>query len=241
MRLFARAARFVTIDEATAAATIAPVAQPGEIDRRTRWLALSAPFAWLLGSVVAPRMGFWPAFGATAVGLGGLAVVLQRSPMPSSFAPPGRVVRALVWGAVGGVVLAAVARWLYPLAARLAPWIARDTTSLYRSFAALTPLQAALALPPIIFGEELIWRGLLHDAVLARLRPWLAVLGGAALYAVVDVPTGSPVLVMLAFGCGLGWHLLRVLTGGVLAPIVAHLVFDVLVLLIHPVQDGFRP
>jgi membrane protease YdiL (CAAX protease family) len=49
---------------------------------------------------------------------------------------------------------------------------------------------------------------------------------------------GSFLLVACAFACGAVWGTLRVATGSLAAPIVAHVVWDLGVLLVWPVAHG---
>jgi uncharacterized protein len=100
-------------------------------------------------------------------------------------------------------------------------------------FATIGSFSAALALPAIVLGEELVWRGLVHDAWPRRFTPVAKILLGALAYALVDLATGSPVLMATAFVCGTVWATLRSTTGGLLAPVASHLVWDLLVLFVH--------
>jgi membrane protease YdiL (CAAX protease family) len=204
-----------------------------EPPRRVRVVAALALALWLVGAAAATRVGFWLALGTTAVILGLAALATE----PSLLGFRGRARPGFVLlGLASGAVMAAVAGRLYPWLGSAAPWIAADTSVLYLSFAAVTPTQAALVLPAIVLGEELFWRGLLHHAFLARLPAGAAVLLGAAAYAAGNAPTGSPVLMLTAFACGLVWSGLRVATGGLLAPLLSHLTWNALVLLIHPLS-----
>jgi membrane protease YdiL (CAAX protease family) len=75
--------------------------------------------------------------------------------------------------------------------------------------------------------EELVLRGVLFDAVRARSGDALAVAIGAVAFALIHVPLyGAPALgVDLCAGVFLGC--LRVASGGVAAPLVAHVLADV--------------
>ena len=55
------------------------------------------------------------------------------------------------------------------------------------------------------------------------------------IYMLPQVAFRSPLLVLVAFVCGMVWGLLRVRTGGLAAPLVAHLVWDILVFVLFPV------
>ena len=56
----------------------------------------------------------------------------------------------------------------------------------------------------------------------------------ACVYALAHVPLGSPVLVFAALACGLCWGALRAATSSLVPALVAHLLWDVVVLLWLP-------
>jgi hypothetical protein len=56
------------------------------------------------------------------------------------------------------------------------------------------------------------------------------------LYVLPQIAFRSPLLVIVALSCGLVWGALRVRTRGLLAPLVAHLTWDLLVFVLFPVE-----
>ena len=118
--------------------------------------------------------------------------------------------------------------------ARLDPFVARDTALLYAAFRAPPSTIASIALAPVVLGEELVWRGVVQAALVRRVGPAGGVALAAGAYALAHAPLGSPVLVLVAAACGLCWGALRAATGSLVTPLVAHLVWDVLVLLWLP-------
>jgi membrane protease YdiL (CAAX protease family) len=78
-------------------------------------------------------------------------------------------------------------------------------------------------------AEELFFRG----AVYARFPRW-PVLGTTAVYAVVTVATGNIALVFAAVLLGLVVGLVRQWSGGVLAPVVTHVTWSLVMLLALP-------
>jgi membrane protease YdiL (CAAX protease family) len=56
----------------------------------------------------------------------------------------------------------------------------------------------------------------------------------ASAYALAIAPLGSPVLMVVAFFCGLSWGTLRAATASLIPALVAHLLWDLLVLLWLP-------
>lgn len=79
-------------------------------------------------------------------------------------------------------------------------------------------------------AEELFFRGALYAALTCR-GPVLAT---AALYAAVTAVSGVPLLAFAALVLGLVTGLQRRVTGGVLAPIITHLIWSTGMLLILP-------
>jgi hypothetical protein len=116
------------------------------------------------------------------------------------------------------------------------PIVAIDTAQLYAAFRAPPPVVASVALVPVIVGEELVWRGAVQASLVQRLGASWGLALAAAVYSLVHVPLGSPVLVAVAFLCGLAWGALRARTASLVPALVAHLLWDVLVLLWLPLD-----
>ena len=200
----------------------------------TTSLALACPLVWALAAASTGSHGIWLAIGGTAVALGVAVLVFDRPAASRLLQPSPRLV---LLGAAAGGVMAAATYLLYPVLARLAPFIATDTARLYAAFRPSSLLIASVALGPVVLGEELVWRGVVQAALVRRLRPWGGVTLAAAAYALAHAPLGSPVLVMVALSCGLFWGALRVTTSSLVPTLVAHLVWDVIVLLWLPLDS----
>ncbi|HEY0165520.1 MAG TPA: type II CAAX endopeptidase family protein [Jatrophihabitans sp.] len=91
------------------------------------------------------------------------------------------------------------------------------------------PLVAAVTLLNGI-AEEIFFRGALY-AALGQRRPVLASTG---IYAVVTVATGNPMLVFAAAALGLILGLQRRASGGILAPMLTHVTWSLVMLLALP-------
>ncbi len=85
-------------------------------------------------------------------------------------------------------------------------------------------------------GEEILWRWSLQDEWMKKLGPWpgLALISGV--YALVHLPTRNPVLVLAASTCGLFWGWLFLKFRSLLANIVSHSIWDVLIFIILPLH-----
>lgn len=212
-----------------------PLTERASANARGPRIAAVCVLVWLTAAISARWLGIWVAVGSTAVVLGLTVLRVDRAALTARLRPTARLV---LLGATAGVVMAAATYLLYPLATRLLPFIATDTARLYAVFRAPSPAIAAVALVPIIVGEELVWRGAVQAALARRFGPW----GGAALaatvYALVLIPLGSPVLVAAALCAGFAWAALRTASASLVPPIIAHLLWDALVLLSLPLQGG---
>lgn len=214
-----------------------------EIDPRRRTaipadktaVALVCIALWGAAAASSGRIGVWLALGGAATVLGLTAFVLDRHGFRDLLRPNARLG---LLGVAAGVAMAAATHLVYPVLARLVPFIARDAAELYDAFRSPSWAVAALVLAPVILGEELVWRGAVQDAFVRRLGPAGGVFLAAGAYALALAPLGSPILVFAALLCGLSWGALRAATGSLVPPLLAHLVWDALVLLWLPLDPG---
>jgi membrane protease YdiL (CAAX protease family) len=207
------------------------VSDPPAGPRREVEHALWCGGLWLVGAFASRAVGLWFGVGTAAVLLGVLAVVLERRSLRALFRVDGR---AVVAGLAMGAFMTAATYALYGPVTRAVPAIGRDVAGLYATFGASPLTHTALLLPIPILGEELVWRGLVQSALARRVGPVAAAVLGALAYAAAHGPVGSVSLTLACLGCGLCWGALRAFTGGLLAPLIAHLLWDFAVLLVWP-------
>jgi membrane protease YdiL (CAAX protease family) len=197
--------------------------------RRPRLLAAAGALAWLLAFGWAGRGGTWLPLAGLAVPLS-LWLLLRDGETRALLAPSWRT---LGLGLAAGVAQVAATYLLYAPAARLLPGLAAGTRDLYALLAAGGLPRTLLA--PLVLGvilaEEVVWRGALLSG---DGRRWPRLLGFGALYAVVHAPSGSWLLVAVALACGLYWGALRLGTGSLFAAVVAHALWDAVVLFARP-------
>jgi len=121
------------------------------------------------------------------------------------------LVHALLPGAVGGIA------------------------SLYDLKGCASTARVALLLGLVIGpGEELVWRGVIQRALTARLGAVGGLLAATALYAVVHLFSGNPLLILAALVCGLFWGVLYQRTGSIVLVVISHTAWDLVVFLILP-------
>ncbi|MHB8416485.1 MAG: CPBP family glutamic-type intramembrane protease [Myxococcales bacterium] len=185
---------------------------------------LLAGFAWLTGFALLRRFGtVLPLF---AMALLAAALALRHREARRVLRANGRAVA--VGLAAAGVQIAAT-YLLYPLCVRAWPPLADEVRGLQ---ALLFHGQGRLAVGALVATmsacEEILFRGrVLQD------RPRRVVLA-ALLYAAAHATSGSPVLIALAFGCGLYWGALRAASGSLWTSIVCHVAWDLVVMVIAP-------
>jgi membrane protease YdiL (CAAX protease family) len=125
-----------------------------------------------------------------------------------------------------------------------APTVAGATRQLLTllNVAGFSPAARALLIVLIASCEEVLFRGLLptSGAAGSGLPHWPSrrelaqIVVFAAVYAFTTLPLGSALLLLCAFACGSLWGLMRVATGSLVVPLLAHVLWDLGVLLIWP-------
>jgi uncharacterized protein len=195
--------------------------------RRVVVVVTLAVGAVLLGISLRVRPGD-PQFLLSALALAGVwtAGGLLSGPLPLGPAESRRrtVLAGVAVGAVvGGVFLAGalLVREIPPL---------RDLTSSVLAYAggALLPVTAITVVNAV--AEELFFRGALYAAVGDRYPVTFTTI----IYTATTVATGNPMLVFAAVTVGTVLALLRRASGGVLAPILTHVTWSLLMLYALP-------
>jgi membrane protease YdiL (CAAX protease family) len=193
--------------------------------------ALAFVLLWVAGAVACRFVGVWGGVGGAAILAGSLTWALHRKALtPLLRIEP----RGILAGLAAGVAMTAATYALYPLFVTIAPAVASSTSELYLLFnGGWAPLRLGL-LPLVILGEELVWRGLVQTVVERRAGRVSGALIAAAVYAAAHLPAATPLLALVALCCGLYWGALRAATGSLAAPLIAHLVWDLCVMVLFP-------
>jgi membrane protease YdiL (CAAX protease family) len=175
------------------------------------------------------------------IGTGGAAVIslllLHRLPSPPSLQASDDPLHSGIVGLLVALVMS-IGTWiLYPVSIDFVPAIGVEVPKLYgllRQFPG--PVWALPVLVLVVTAEELVWRGLAIDVFSKSLGDSRAVLLSALVYVLPQIAFRSPLLVIVALLCGLVWGALRVWTRGLLAPMIAHVTWDLLVFVLFPVE-----
>lgn len=138
-------------------------------------------------------------------------------------------------GAGMGVLMVALTYPAFALATELVPALRPMVDDLYRATQRPDPLVIMPSVLIIVVAEELLWRGALLR--LWRGRPWVGAALSVLTYTLAQACTGSVVVALLALACGTIWTVQRRLTGSLLSPLVAHLIWTPTVLVFCPVTQ----
>lgn len=196
-------------------------------------LAIACVVAWLAAGASTRIFGIWAAIGSAALVLGAVTLAFDWAASRDSLRP---TARAVLVGLAAGALMSLCTYLVYPFALRIAPFIADDTAFLYAAFRVPPAAVASLMLVPVILGEELVWRGAVQGALVRRFGPMRGVALAAALYGLAVAPLGVPILIVVAFACGLAWGALRQKSASLVPPLLAHLLWDLLVLVWLPLN-----
>jgi membrane protease YdiL (CAAX protease family) len=195
--------------------------------------------AWMAGFAMLRWYGTWAQFAL--IGLVLASVTLQSWTGFHRVLRPSR--QGFVLGIGVGLVMIALTHVAFLVVSAAILEIQPAALDLFRflSVGAYSPEVRVLLIVLTAASEEVIFRGPLlgtpTDQPPTRLlapTDVRRVVLLAAIYAVATLPIGSPLLVLVAFGCALVWGVLRVMSRSLIAPICAHLVWDVGVLVLWP-------
>lgn len=196
--------------------------------------------AWTLCFVALQRLGTWTPFAFVGLFLALLAVsqrVVPRALLRPSLA-------RTTTGIAGGALMVVGTHLAYRAVVTFAPPVAGATRQLLvlLNVAGFSTAVRALLIVLIASCEEVLFRGLLPTSATAgSSRPhWPSrrelahIVAFATVYALTTLPLGSPLLVLCALVCGSLWGLMRVATGSLVVSLLAHVVWDLGVLLVWP-------
>ena len=200
-------------------------------DPRQDAIAFGMAAFWAVGAWQSNTFGIWSAVGGTAVLLGIAAVVLEGASLRAAL---GLRPSAIGLGLVSGLVMVAATYLLFGPVTQTFPVLLRGVVRLYADFGSISLPAALIALPIVVACEDLVWRGVVYGAFAQKMGGLAAVVAATALYAFAHAPIGSPVLLLACLGAGFCWNLIRWQSGSLVAAYVAHLVWDLALLVVHP-------
>jgi membrane protease YdiL (CAAX protease family) len=222
---------------------VARAVSPPAAAWRRAFLALAVA-AWAVAFLVLRRAGTWITFAVAGPALAALASLLDPPPRALLRRP---LARAALGAIVGLVMIAATHAAFSALAARW-PETRAATARLFALLEApgFAPASRGGLIAVIAACEEIVFRGALAGSAPAPARDPPSLAGAvsgrdaarivllSAAYASPTLMLGSGLLVACAFICGLVWGWLRISTRSLAAPILAHVVWDLGVLIWWP-------
>jgi membrane protease YdiL (CAAX protease family) len=127
----------------------------------------------------------------------------------------------------------------YHLCVSVAPSLAGHVTGLYRA-TRTTGFGIALAWTAVVVvAEELLWRGAFLGAASRVFTHRIAGVLSLATYTAVQFGTGSWVVVLAAFVCGVFWTAERLLTGSLVPSLVSHAIWTFTIIHFYPVTTSW--
>jgi membrane protease YdiL (CAAX protease family) len=143
----------------------------------------------------------------------------------------------VITGLCVGVGMTLATYPVYSLAKQVFPALGGYVAQLYLAAQETTWPRALPWVLAIIVAEELLWRGALLYVLSRRVPPNTAMAISVATYALAQFGTGSFIVMLLALVCGSIWTLQRHLTGSLLSPLLSHLIWTPVVILLYPVTS----
>lgn len=143
--------------------------------------------------------------------------------------------RGVLLGLAGAGLMIAGTHVAFALAAALDPRVSEAVQANYATTGiagngAVVPLMLV-----VIVAEEVLWRGSAIECLRGLVSPRAAAAISIASYALVQLASGSWVVVALAAVCGVLWTLERLWTRSLVPPLITHAAWSVTVLVVAPV------
>lgn len=213
----------------TASETVRP-RPPGGVALAVGLVAAQSAFA---ATFLGPRQRFWQRMTLTGLALGSLGLATSR---------PARRVRIGPRELVAGLASAGTLYVTFRIGDRFARRFVPGGDSQIRAIYALRTLrprrEIALRLATIVGpAEELFWRGLVQEALMARYGRWAGAAMAATAYGGVHVVTGNFTLFGAAGVAGTHWCALYAAGVPLGALVVSHVAWDVWIFLVQPTGE----
>ena len=174
----------------------------------------------------------YPVLGPYALAVVAAVVALRGRTLRKDLAPSRT---AVVSGLLVGIAMTLATYPVFRLAAELFPALRPNVAALYRAAATRSAWQSLPWVVAIVVAEELLFRGLLLDALRFRRHGRIAAAASVALYVLAQAGTGSAIVASMALVCGIVWTVQRMSTRSLLSPLLSHLVWTPMVILFRPV------
>jgi membrane protease YdiL (CAAX protease family) len=180
-----------------------------------------------------PREQFWQRMTLTGLSLGSLALLTSRPARRTRIGPT-----EVTLGLASAATLYATFRVGDAFARRFVPSGDAEIREIY-ALRTLRPKPEIATRLAIVIGpaEELFWRGLVQQALMARFGRWAGSALAAMAYGGVHVVTGNFTLVGAAGIAGAHWCALYAAGVPLGALVVSHVTWDVWIFLVQPTGE----
>ncbi len=196
-------------------------------------IGLIAAEAAIAAAFRGPCDRFWTRMTWTGVGLGAMALTRSRAARRTRFGP-----RNVVFGLASAAALYLQFRAGDRFARRFVPGGDAQIRELYALRALRPQPEIAIRLAAVVApAEELFWRGLVQETLMARHGRWTGAALAATTYAAAHVVTGNFTLVGAAGVAGLHWCALYAAGVPLGALVVSHVAWDLWIFLVQPTGD----
>jgi uncharacterized protein len=182
--------------------------------------------------------GAWTPFAFLGVAL--VFLVVSQGAVSRDLLRPS--LRVVVQGVASGAAMVLATHLAYRVVVSVLPSVGEATRELIELLAVpgFSPIERATLITVIAACEEVIFRGLIPAPARARGGGWptraelLRIGASTGAYALTTAPLGSPLLMACALVCGSLWAAMRVTSGSLVVPVLAHTIWDLGVLLVWP-------
>lgn len=211
--------------------------------------------AMMMVAALASRFGVRPALLAAESALvlpGLLGLLLFGIPVASSLGLRSVPLRTVALSLATGVALWVLSLGLFETQYLFWPPPEGYLDAFRRLHEALRPRDArdalfsvaAIAVAPAVC-EEILFRGIVLPSLRTRLPPAMAILGSALLFGLIHVDTTGSALTLyrvpFAFAVGIGLGALRMSTGSLLPPVLAHALLNTTTFVVAAREDLTKP
>ncbi len=180
-----------------------------------------------------PRDRFWTRMTRTGAGLGAMALTRSGAARRTRIGS-----RSIVLGLASAAVLYVAFRAGDRFARRFVPGGDAQIRELYALRTLRPQPEIAIRLAAVIApAEELFWRGLIQEVLMARYGRWTGAALAATTYAAAHVVSGNLTLVGAAGVAGAHWCALYAAGVPLGALVVSHVAWDLWIILIRPTGE----
>lgn len=123
----------------------------------------------------------------------------------------------------------------YALALRLFPGLESRVVALYAESRQEALVVALAWVVVILVVEELLFRAAWIEALRSYVSPPVAAALSLSLYAIAQLGSGSAIVGLLALCCGGLWTVLRMWSGSLWPPVLAHMIWTPIVIILYPI------